>query len=478
MSIRTQGKPSAVSRGTELPSFGMTCMLTRALLLVTMAGLAAATPAMAEGTRAGEVRPELVGFSAEALARVDAAIEAAIRDGATPGAALAIGRRGGIVRRRGYGRLTYAADAPAVTDSTIFDLASLTKIVGTTSAIMKLVDDGRLDLDVPIYQYMRAWPSAGAHSRITLRHLLTHTSGLPAGADLWTTTGREATLSRIARMRLSAPPGMLTVYSDLGMIVAGAIVESVTGKRLDDFLERQVFAPMELRETMFNPAERMIDVRHSLAPIVVSAVARSLFFSPLAIIADWTEQQEIESRMFARSKPLPRGRIFDLSQVAPTEYSRARGEALRGIVHDRNAAALDGVAGHAGLFSSARDLAVFAQSILDAAIHDVDAPFASASTIARFVMNGDDKGRSLGWDTPSGRSSAGRYFPASSFGHTGFTGTSIWIDPKREIFVVLLTNRVHPTAANRKHIALRRGVHDAVELAVADEVVLARAEAE
>lgn len=442
--------------------------------LVVLAGLAAATPVLAADAR-GEIRAELVGFSSARLARVDSAIEAAIRNGAAPGAALAIGRGGQLVRLRGYGRLTYAADAPAVTDSTLFDLASLTKVVGTTSAIMKLVDEGRLDLDVPISHYLLTWPSWGAHAEITLRQLLTHTSGLPAGADLWTTSGRNAKISRISRMRLAAPPGVQTVYSDLGMIVAGAVIESVTGERLDEYLEREIFAPLRLRETLFNASEHIIPDALSLAPVIVETVARSVFFAPFAILARWSDERPAEPAMFARAKKTPSGRIIDRSQVAPTEYSDARGEALQGRVHDQVAASLDGVAGHAGLFSSARDLAVFAQVMLDAAARAVDAPMASAKTVNLFVSRGDNS-RGLGWEMPSGRSSAGDYFPSAAFGHTGFTGTSIWIDPEHDLFVVLLTNRVFPTASNRKHVALRRAVHDAVELAVADEIVAMREE--
>jgi CubicO group peptidase (beta-lactamase class C family) len=275
-------------------------------------------------------------------------------------------------------------------------------------------------------------------------------------------------------MRLSAAPGVRTVYSDLGLIVSGAVVESVTGERLDDFLQREVFGPLLLRETTFNPSDRMLMEPGTLAPIIVSAFARSLFFSPLSILADWAEQEDAPRPLFARHSDT--GRLFDLTQVAPTEFSEARGRPLQGVVHDRNAASFDGVAGHAGLFSSARDLAVFAQVMLDASAHRIDSKIARAETVNLFVSRAEGSRRALGWDLASGRSSAGSYFPATAFGHTGFTGTSIWIDPEHDIFVVLLTNRVYPTASNQKHIALRRAVHDAVELAVADEVVELRAD--
>src|SRR5688500_17065056 len=425
-------------------------MLNRISTLVMLAGLAVAAPASAGGTRGGETRPELIGFSSERLARLDSTIEAAIRAGASPGAALAIGRRGEMVRLRGYGRLTYAADAPAVTDSTIFDIASLTKVVGTTTAIMRLIDAGRLDLDVPIAHYLRSWPSEGHAAEITLRHLLTHTSGLPAGADLWTTAGREAKISRIAAMRLAAPPGTQTVYSDLGMILTGAVVESVTGERLDDYLEREVFAPLRMNDTFFNASDRMIRERRGLAPIIVRAVTRSMFFAPFSLLADWAEAENAPTPMFARATRKTYPKLFDMTQVAPTEFSQSRGEALQGDVHDQNAASFSGVAGHAGLFSSARDLAIFAQLMLDASAHKIDSRIVKAATVDMFVTRSAN-GRGLGWEMPSGRSSAGDYFPASAYGHTGFTGTSIWIDPENDLFVVLLTNRVYPTASNKKH---------------------------
>ena len=450
----------------------------RALITIVLTGLAA-SPALAGDRRAREVHPELVGVSSAGLARLDSLIDAAIRDGATPGAALAVGRRGALVRLRGYGRLTYAEDAPAVSDSTLYDLASLTKVVGTTSAIMMLVDAGRLDLDAPIYQYLRHWPIEGLHAQITLRQLLTHTSGLPAGADLWTTAGREAKISRIARMRLASPPGTQTVYSDLSMVVIGAVVESITGERLDDFLEREIFAPLKLRETMFNPENRMMPAPmrlSSAAPILVAGHDRSLFFEPFAILTDWLEQTRATTPLFGRESEPAFDRYLNESQIAPTEYARSRGSALRGVVHDPIAGAMDGVSGNAGLFSSARDLAVFAQMMLDAAVHDTDLSFASVGVVDLFVERVGDSDRALGWEVPGPKSSAGDYFAATSFGHTGYTGTSIWIDPEHDMYVVLLTNRVFPSARNQKHIALRRAVHDAVALAIEDEVIVARSQ--
>src|SRR5688572_26849544 len=191
----------------------------RILVLALAAAAATTQPVLAEGLRKNEGSAKMAGFSEIGLARVDSTIEAALRNEASPGAALAIGRRGEWVRLRGYGRLSWDSFDAAVTDSTLYDIASLTKVIGTTSAIMVLLERGQLSLDAPIYNYLPMWPIDGDHGRITLRQLLTHTSGLPAGAELWTTPGKLPKLERIARMRLVSAPGMVTTYSDLGMIV-------------------------------------------------------------------------------------------------------------------------------------------------------------------------------------------------------------------------------------------------------------------
>jgi CubicO group peptidase (beta-lactamase class C family) len=428
----------------------------RILALAVTAAAVFSQPVAAEGLRKNEGSESEAGFNSEGLARVDSMIEAAIRGEATPGAALAIGRHGELVRMRGYGRLSWDPNDAAVNDSTLYDIASLTKVVGTTSAIMVLVERGELDLDAPIYHYLAAWPTEGDHGRITLRHLLNHTSGLPAGADLWTTAGHAEKIARIARMRLMNAPGLVTTYSDLGMIVVAEIIEVVTNEPLDEFLYREVFEPLGMSDTRFNPRQFLPQSLPRATPLI-SLPALSAFFEPFQLIAAWTPA-------------LPsRESQVDVSRIAPTE----RG-VPRGFVHDRNAAAFDGVTGHAGLFSSLRDLAIFASSMLQA-LHGEDLPFVSAETVKMFMTPSGDAERALGWDVARGRSSSGDYFSESAVGHTGFTGTSIWIDPKRDVFVVLLTNRLHPSAANQKHVALRRAVHDAVQLAINDQIVTARA---
>ena len=434
----------------------------RSLVLAAAAAALVVQPAWAEGLRRKEGSAEKAGFSEVGLARVDATIEAAIRNKATPGAALAIGRHGEIVRLRGYGRLSWDSDDAPVTDSTLYDLASLTKVVGTTSAIMILVERGQLDLDKPIYNYLPNWPWWGEHGRITMRHLLTHTSGLPAGADLWTTRGYNEKIARIARMRLHAEPGMVTLYSDLGMILAGAVIESITREPLDRFLQREVFEPLNMRDTRFNPRALVVE-EAMMTPItpIITFPTGSAFFAPFQVLARW-------------SPPGPNtvARRIPAWRIAPTERGTPRG-----YVHDRNAASFNGVAGHAGLFSSVRDLATFASAMLET-MKGRDLPFVSAQTASIFFEKPRRRyGRGLGWDFAQGdNSSAGDYFTENSIGHTGFTGTSIWIDPERDLFVVLLTNRLHPSASNKKHIAMRRAVHDAVQLAIADQPVVARAD--
>ncbi len=365
-----------------------------------------------------------VGMDSAGLAAVDRLIDDAIARGVTPGAALAVGRHGRLVRRRGYGRTDWSPDAPAATDSTLWDLASLTKVVVTTTAIMRLVDQGRLSLDDPIGAYLPEW-AAGWKKGVTVRDLLLHRGGLPPFRPFWRTLrGRSAYRTAIADLDPEYPPGARTVYSDLGLITLGFVVEALEGRGLDAVARETIFEPLGMGDTGFRPP------------------------------------------------PGWRGGI------APTEVDTAfRHRHLRGEVHDENAWALGGVAGHAGLFSSARDLARFAGWLLDATRgRGVSPPeLPTPATVRAFSRRaGPESSRALGWDTPSERSSAGRYLSPAAFGHTGFTGTSIWVDPDLDLFVVLLTSRVNPTRENRGHIPLRRAVHDAVASSIRDQPVPAR----
>ena len=376
------------------------------------------TTAFRPSSEKPETPAETVGMSASGLAEVDSLIEAAIHDGVTPGASLAIGRHGKLVRLRGYGHLEYDDDTPVVTPSTLYDLASVTKVAGTTIGIMRHVEAGLIGLDDPVYRHLSWWPRKGRTSRITIRHLLEHTSGLPAGANLASRgRTRAARIRSIAKLRLLWAPGSEEEYSDLGMIVLGAILEQKQHMRLDTYLRTRVFEPLGLQETLFRPAQ-----------------------------------------------DAPRF----LSRVAPTEMDYDRGRPLQGVVHDPLATALDGVAGNAGLFSSARDMAVIAQGLLDGA-HGRKTPIAKTKTVLQFTKRRSND-RGLGWDLATGAASpAGQFMSAATFGHTGFTGTSIWIDPELDMFIVLLTNRVNPNANNSGHVALRRAVHDAAALAITDQ---------
>jgi beta-N-acetylhexosaminidase len=381
------------------------------------------------GTSSEFAAPADVGLDPALGVRVDSLLAASIADGAAPGGAVVIGRHGRIVHSRGYGTLDTVGGSPGATDSTLYDLASLTKVVATTTAVMILVDEGRIDLDAPIQRYLTEWSREGDRGRITVRNLLVHDSGLPPFAPLWREArGRGAYLERIAATPLDARPGERTAYSDFSAILLGLIVERVSGQPLDRFVEERVFGPLAMRETGFRPLDWRTASGTGLA-----------------------------------------------SRIAPTEVDTVfRMTHVHGVVHDENAFALGGVAGHAGLFSSARDLGTFASMLLGGGAHR-GTRIVEAQTVALFSRRqAETSSRALGWDTPSGRSSAGEYFSAASFGHTGFTGTSLWMDPERDVFVILLTNRVNPTRDNQRHSRLRRELADLVQLSIRDQPVTAR----
>ena len=389
-----------------------------------------------------EVAPARVGMSADSLAALDDLVLAAIADSAAPGAALAVVRRGRLVRLRGYGRLDWDPQAPRVTPASIFDLASLTKVVGTTSAVAILAQRGIIELDDLVAEHLPWWDDGDpAKSRVTIRDLLLHRAGLPPFRRFFADAeGRDAYRDAIGALPLDHPPGERTVYSDIGLMTAAFVVESAAGIALDEFLRREVWRPLGMYDTGFSPGPAL-----------------------------W-------------------------NRVATTERDESyRGFHVHGVVHDENAYAMGGVAGHAGLFASARDLAVFAQMMLDRGVagpcgadpvSGVPCHRPRFSPVSIFGpgwvervtrRHSRESGRALGWDTPSGRSSAGDYFSARSFGHTGYTGTSLWIDPTQQLAVVLLTNRVNPTRENRRHIPLRRAVHDRVARAITDTPPSARA---
>jgi serine-type D-Ala-D-Ala carboxypeptidase len=360
--------------------------------------------------------PDAVGMSASRLESIDRVVQRGIKAGGYPGAAVVVGRKGAAVWQKGFGNLSWSDASGAVDpDRTIYDVASLSKVIGTTTAVMVLYDENKIDLDAPVFRYLPAF-SGGLKDQVTVRELLTHRSGLPAGRDLW----RKARSPQEARdMVLATPleyrPNAGYIYSDLGADILGMIVEEVSGERLDQFLTRRVFAPLGMHDTFYRPSD-------------------SLRY-----------------------------------RIAPTEVTPPRGYPLRGEVHDENAYALGGIAGHAGLFSTAADLSVFAQMMLNGGSYD-GVQVISDSTVSLFTRRTAGH-RALGWDTADGDYGSGKYLTERAYGHTGYTGTSIWIDPDREMFVVLLTNRVHAAKAQRpaRIIAdVRSDLSDAAVLAVMD----------
>jgi CubicO group peptidase (beta-lactamase class C family) len=315
-----------------------------------------------------------------------------------------------------------ANDRRPVTPETIYDLASLTKVIGLTTATMMLVDEGKLDLDAPVQRYVPSFQGPDKE-RVTIKHLLTHSSGLPAWRPLYAEARtRDAALALVDTTALQRQPGDTFVYSDLGAMVLAQAVEAITGQRLDRFLDVRLFGPLGMSATRYLPP------------------------------ASWRDR------------------------IAPTENDTVfRHRLLRGEVHDENAGRLGGVSGHAGLFSTAGDLSRFAIWLLESRRTPEDADgrrttsgdlrHLSPSLVQEFTRRQNlppGSSRALGWDTPSELSSAGTKMGPNAFGHTGFTGTSIWFDPDRDLFIILLTNRVNPTRANTKILQVRRRVADLV----------------
>lgn len=356
-------------------------------------------------------------MSPQRLEIIDRVVREGIRAGGFPGAAVIVGRRGAVVWKKGFGTQGWSSSSPSVsTEGTIYDLASLTKVVATTTAAMILYDEGRLTLDAKVANYLPGFDGRWK-DEVTVRHLLTHRGGLPAGRDLWRIAGNsDEARHAVVETPLAYRPGQGFVYSDLGADLLGMVVETVAGVSLDLFLQQRVFRPLGMYDTGFRPAD---SVRN---------------------------------------------------RVAPTEVSPPRGYPLQGQVHDENAYALGGVAGHAGLFGTADDLAVFAQMMLNGGIYD-GMRIVSDSTVRLFTQRAAGS-RALGWEMAEGRHGAGEYLSPAAYGHVGFTGTSLWIDPQRDMFVILLTNRVHAARARRPATVIadvRSDLADAAALSVTDD---------
>jgi serine-type D-Ala-D-Ala carboxypeptidase len=387
------------------------------MLQLLLAVVTGTTPAPAPAPGLPVKSPASVGMSGKRLETIDHIVARGVRAGGYPGAAVVVGRKGAAVWEKGFGRASYGSHAPKVDPrETIYDLASLTKVVGTTTAVMILYDEGRINLDAPVREYLAEF-TGGDKDSVTVRELLEHRSGLPADRDIWRMARTPADArAAVLDVPLVCRPGDCYVYSDLGAIVLGMIVERVTGLGLDVYLHERVFAPLGMTHTFFRPADSL------------------------------------------------------RKHVAPTSLSPDGGQMVRGVVHDENAWAMGGVAGHAGLFSTATDLAVFAQMLLNGGVYD-GVRIVSDSTVRLFTTRAAGN-RALGWAMADGQWGSGRYLSDGSFGHVGFTGTSIWIDPERELFVILLTNRVYTprVRGSSKAIAdIRADLADAAAVAVTDD---------
>src|SRR5947209_18210386 len=429
-------KPYFNGKGRKEIAKGAKTFRTSAAVLLSLAlvanALAATLPA---------VQPAKVAMSAERLAFIDAAVNEGIEKKETPGAVVLVARRGGVVWRKAYGARAIVPQREAMTADTIFDLASLTKIVATATSVMILVERGKVRLGDPASVYIPELKGEG-REKITIEQLLTHRSGYAPDFDLseqW--SGYDEMLKRLYAEPLRSAPGSRFVYSDINFIALGEVVRRASGMPLDEFARKNIYEPLGMRDTGFRP----------------------------------------------RTELLPR--------IAPTENVRgvksylggtgengSEGErVLRGEVHDPTANRMGGVAGHAGLFSTADDLAIFCQMILNGGEYGgvrILSPLGVAEMTRPRQVTEDGGARGLGWDiNTSFSSNRGDLFPIGSFGHTGFTGTSIWIDPASETFVVFLSNRVHPDGKGDVG-PLRARVANIVAGAVTDAATVARARTE
>jgi len=341
---------------------------------------------------------------------VEKVITGAISDSAFPGAVILIWKDGEIICEKPFGHFTYGQNSTKVKLNTIYDLASLTKVLATTTGAMICIDKKLFSLNDEVARYIPSFASNGKEN-VTIKNLLLHNSGLPAWKQYYNKDlPLEGILQDIYNSEIEFKPGTKTVYSDLGMIVLGKVIEEVSNKSLDEFCKEKIFNPLKMNDTFFNPPDSLND------------------------------------------------------RIPPTENDNYwRMKLIRGEVHDENASLLGGAAGHAGLFSTAGDIAKLLEILITNGNVNGD-QFIQKETVELFTSKKNSKNkRLLGWNLKSEKgSSAGNKFSTESFGHTGFTGTSIWIDPARNLFVVFLTNRVYPSRENKKILQVRPKLHDAV----------------
>ena len=356
-----------------------------------------------------QTKPELVSTSSSQLALMDAVIEEGINQHKLPGAVVVVGRKGKVVWKKAYGAKTLEPAREPMSVDTIFDLASLTKVVATATSVMILIERGKVRLSDSVSVYIPELKGEG-RDRITIEQLLTHRSGYAPDFDLrdqW--VGYDEAIKRLIKEPLRSPAGTRFVYSDINFIALGEVVRRVSGMPLDQFAQKNIFAPLGMRDTGFRPRA---DLKPRIAP---------------------TEKR--------------RGQLSYLGDSAANAGSDAD-VWLRGQVHDPTSYRMNGVAGHAGLFSTASDLAIYCQMILNGGQYKgvrVLSPATIAEMTRPHLVNNTGGTRGLGWDiNTSFSTNRGELFPLGSFGHTGFTGTSIWIDPASEMFLIFLSNRVHP----------------------------------
>ena len=351
------------------------------------------------------------------FASAHAILEQAVVDHAFPGAAYGVLMQGQVLALDAVGHFTYEDDSPAVAPETIFDLASVTKVLATTSAAMLLFDRGILDLDMPLGEILPGFIIGSEHGsgkeHVTMRMLLAHSSGLPAYARLFEQhTSANALLRACLQMPLEVLPGTRADYSDIGFILLGKALEVLSGDHLSRFFQREIFTPLELTSACFCPS---VQIQSQIPPT-----------------------------------------------VNDTEF---RKRVIQGEVHDEHAFVLGGCAGHAGLFANALDVLKFAACILNNGRTAGGQQLFQPSNVQLFAtrqIEPQGTSRALGWDTPTMPSSSGQFFSPGSIGHLGYTGTSLWIDPQRKLAVVLLTNRTWPDRSSKLIQQVRPAFHDAV----------------
>ncbi|MBI3647055.1 MAG: beta-lactamase family protein [Acidobacteriales bacterium] len=360
----------------------------------------------------------------DAFALLDKAIAAR----AFPACALAISRSGELIAYHALGRFTYDPASSSVSTTSIFDLASLSKAIATTAMAMILYERGLLDLETPVTAIVPEFATDNGRRRdVTLRMLLAHSSGLPAYEKLFLRAKtHDELLAAAFTTELTADPGTRAEYSDIGFIILGIALERLADEPLDTFCQREIFGPLGMSHTTFNPPKAWKDR-------IVPTADECGTDTPV--------------RQTLQSPALP----------APGTF---RGRVIQGEVQDENASVLGGVAGHAGLFAPAEDVAIFAHAMLSGG-----RPILRPETVELFSrreLTPPGTSRALGWDTPSSPSQSGKYFGSRSFGHLGYTGTSLWIDPDRQLSVTLLTNRTWPDGQNQAIKQVRPAFHDAV----------------